>query len=1166
MPKIKYDNFNIQFKLHAGQDRGVTIRYGKNLLELSQEISDTLVTHVLCFWKDENTTVIGSKVSTGLVLDVPKTLIIDCSGDYENAPTNAQLTAKATAYVNSHNLTTPSNNIKLDFVQSGELTDRVDLCDTVSIYYEALGITRAQVKCIKTVWDVLREKYIETEFGDATTNLADSIVGLNKEVENKPSVSFLENAVDKATKLITGNLGGYVVIHDSNGDGEPDEILIMNTPDISTATKVWRWNQNGLGYSSTGYSGTYGLAMTADGEIVADFITAGTMSGNRVRTGLITSTNNQLILDLDNGTITAPSITLNGQDVESTIDSLVQTSVVTRYALSNSGTTIPSTFPLTSPTTPTEQQPYLWARTVYTYASGETNTSYSISVRGANGADGADGAGLAILGNYDSMADLIADHPTGSAGEAYMVGTDLVVWNTNTNSWENVGRIQGPSGSDALWLAIDNDDNGSNMNITYTAHLFKGLSTDVTQTFDAVFVWQRVNESGVVEIASNTPTITVSRDLADYGSTIRCICIAIVDEEVLQDYNYNAIQDYTNNDIQIISANNVKLIGEAAVYKPYAISSQFQVLSDEISSRVTQTTFDSLSDTVTEQGTLIQQNADAILLKADTTTVDAGLNNKMGKDMSNRSSSILIDSGQIRFDSNSLVVNSSKFTLDNQGNATFSGNLSAATIDIGGTPVDLGDAIDDAEAGAISAAAADATTKANNAVNTAAADATAKANSALASANSYTNTGLAGKVGNNEVRTKFAADNHSITIQSGTVNFKSNTLLIDSTQFTLDAQGNATFKGNLSAATLVIGGETTNIGTAIGNAESDAIATASADATTKATNAKNQAISAAATDATTKANNAKSQAISTAAADATSKADSAKSQAITAAASDATTKATNAKNQAISTAASDATTKANTAQSNAIATSKSYTDTGLAGKVGNNEIRTKFAADTHSIAIESGTIAFRSNTLSVDSSNLKITNDGFVTSRIFKAKEEFQMQDANGIARGSISFTTNDNIMLWFFKKNDIKTVFVRLYGTEADGGMFGLYNHNGDMNVFCNGRTGIIECVHVNETSSRKVKENIEPMTDEDAEKILELQAVSFDYKNKDRGTDQRGFIAEDVAEVLPNLVNPETEEHYASLNYTGMIPYLQQVVKMQAKTIKELEARLTALESKIK
>jgi hypothetical protein len=115
------------------------------------------------------------------------------------------------------------------------------------------------------------------------------------------------------------------------------------------------------------------------------------MSADRVRTGMISSVNNALQIDLDNGTITAPSITLSGQDLESTIDSLVQTSVVTRYALSNSGTMIPSAFPLTNPTQPTEQQPYLWARTVYTYADGQENTSYTVSVRGANGQNGADG-------------------------------------------------------------------------------------------------------------------------------------------------------------------------------------------------------------------------------------------------------------------------------------------------------------------------------------------------------------------------------------------------------------------------------------------------------------------------------------------------------------------------------------------------------------------------------------------------------------------------------------------------------------------------------------------------------------------------------------------------------------------------------------------------------
>ena len=151
--------------------------------------------------------------------------------------------------------------------------------------------------------------------------------------------------------------------------------------------------------------------------------------------------------------------------------------------------------------------------------------------------------------------------------------------------------------------------------------------------------------------------------------------------------------------------------------------------------------------------------------------------------------------------------------------------------------------------------------------------------------------------------------------------------------------------------------------------------------------------------------------------------------------------------------------------------------------------------------------------------------------------------------------------MLWFFKKNDIHTVFMRLYGTETDGGMFGLYNHNGDMNVFCNGRTGNIECVSVTQTSSRKVKENIEPMTDEDAEKILLLEAVSFDYKNKDRGVDKRGFIAEDVAEILPNLVTPETEESPASLDYISIIPYLQKMIQKQQAEIDILKAEIEKL-----
>ena len=1154
----KYDNYTATLKQARGSDRGVEIRYGKNLTNLSQELNmENLCTGVVPYYIDQDgNKTVGAKVLTGLTLDVPRDLAIDFSSDVNEesaTPILTQLANLATNYVNKNNLTNPTDSIDLDFVQISSLQERVDLCDTVHIYFEALGIS-ATAKCIKTEWDVLEERYTSTTFGDARTNIADTIVAQQKEVAGKPSTSQMDQAVERATKLITGNLGGFIVIHDSNNDGYPDELLIMDTDDISTAQKLWRFNKNGLGYSSTGYNGTYGLAMTANGEIVADFVTTGTMSADRVRTGMIASTNNQLQIDLDNGTITAPSITLHGQDVETTLDSLVQTSVVTSYALSNSGTTIPSAFPLTQPTQPTEQQPYLWSKTVYTYANGQSNTSYGVSVRGNNGTDGADGAGLAILGNYDTMADLIAAHPTGSAGDAYMVGTDLAVWNTQTNSWEDVGRIQGPSGADGLWLALENDDDGTNANVTYTGKLIKGLSTDVTTLYDSVFTWYMVKESGVTELATNTPTITVARDSANFGAVIRCVCIAVVNEEPLQDYSYVTIQDYSGNDIQIIAANNVKLIGESAIYKPYAIESEFQVLSDQISSKVSQTDFNSLSGTVTTQGTLIQQNASAILLKADTSTVNTALNGKMGTDMSNRSSSILIDSGQIRFDSNSLVVNSSQFTLDSSGNATFGGKITAAELYIGGAYVGLDDAINDAEADAISAAATDATNKANaaqnnainSAVSTAAADATTKANnaknSAISSANSYTDTGLATKVGNTEVRTKFAADTHSVEIQSGTIKFKSNTLLVDSTQFTLDANGNAVFKGNLSAATLVIGGQTTNIGTAIDNAEADAISAAASDATTKANNAKNSAISSA----------------------------------------------------------------------------NSYTDTGLAGKVGNSEVRTKFAADNHSVTISSGTIAFNSNTLSIDATNLKVTTDGLVTATNFVAKNLFRVKNASDVVLASIEAGTNGGIIA--VGKTD--TTQVGTFYATANGGALALgnssgttkfsadgssgavscgaissgaitcggltaktqivaadntnvtkvffnagsygygafRNSSGDNNIYFYGNTGDIEIAgRIITGSSRKIKKNIEPI--EDSEKILELQAVSFDYIDEEVGTNRRGFIAEDVAEILPNLVQPEKEERPAGVDYISMIPYLQDVIKKQEERIRALEEKLEAL-----
>lgn len=97
--------------------------------------------------------------------------------------------------------------------------------------------------------------------------------------------------IANATTLITGGFGGYVVLDNINPEtGEkmhPWRILVMNTPDKNTAQNIIQINQNGIGFSTTGINGPYRNAWTIDGNLVADFITAGTMLADRIRGGTL---------------------------------------------------------------------------------------------------------------------------------------------------------------------------------------------------------------------------------------------------------------------------------------------------------------------------------------------------------------------------------------------------------------------------------------------------------------------------------------------------------------------------------------------------------------------------------------------------------------------------------------------------------------------------------------------------------------------------------------------------------------------------------------------------------------------------------------------------------------------------------------------------------------
>ena len=134
------------------------------------------------------------------------------------------------------------------------------------------------------------------------------------------------------------------------------------------------------------------------------------------------------------------------------IDETAVTGVQIQYALGDNSTTAPTTGWSTASPTWTAGK-YIWQRTVTTI-DGEQFVSNTSCIQGAKGEQGeqgergTDGTSVTILGHYDTYAELIAAHPTGSAGDSYMVGSDLYVW--NGTEWEDVGQIQGPQGPQGI--------------------------------------------------------------------------------------------------------------------------------------------------------------------------------------------------------------------------------------------------------------------------------------------------------------------------------------------------------------------------------------------------------------------------------------------------------------------------------------------------------------------------------------------------------------------------------------------------------------------------------------------------------------------------------------------------------------------------------------------
>lgn len=342
----EFDRFTVKLHADRGTDSGVEIRYGKNLTDLSYDNDYSGVANaVVPYWSnteggivtlpemvivregidpiivpltDHNDIIL--RTETNEPIEASTTLIdvvpLDLTDAFSEEPSVEELRSAAILRFSASGMWEPAETIDVNFVQLWQTEEykdyaplqRVRLCDTVTVIYNALGVRAIKKKVVKTTYNVLLDRYDSVELGTPSVSFAEAVrSGLLEEV---PTNSMMEAAIQYATEMIRGGLGGYVVMT-PGPNGYPQEILIMDTPDVDTAVNVWRFNQGGLGHSHNGYQGPFDdIALTQDGKINASMITTGVLNANLITAGTITDNTGKNTWNLDSGQFTTKQGTI----------------------------------------------------------------------------------------------------------------------------------------------------------------------------------------------------------------------------------------------------------------------------------------------------------------------------------------------------------------------------------------------------------------------------------------------------------------------------------------------------------------------------------------------------------------------------------------------------------------------------------------------------------------------------------------------------------------------------------------------------------------------------------------------------------------------------------------------------------------------------------------
>ena len=324
--EVERRGYNLSILKERGSDKGVVFRRGKNYTGIEEDVNqDKLVTRIIPIAFDGITLpeiYVDSPKINNYYNIFPQEIKFE-EVKYKDSPNNsnkegfdtleevyAELRKQASEYFTNNKCDELRGvyNIKVVDVSSTEeykelsIFEKTWIGDTVTIIDEKLNLN-IKARVTKRKFDVIKGMRNETEVTNITSRRHSlSLESLQNQINNIqiPEVPdtdlIIQQAKEEVEEIIrNGITDSYVVLKEN-------EILVMDTNNVDTAVKVLRMNKHGIAGSTTGYNGSFDLAMTVDGQIVADRITTGILNANLIKTGTLMSANGKSWLNMENGT------------------------------------------------------------------------------------------------------------------------------------------------------------------------------------------------------------------------------------------------------------------------------------------------------------------------------------------------------------------------------------------------------------------------------------------------------------------------------------------------------------------------------------------------------------------------------------------------------------------------------------------------------------------------------------------------------------------------------------------------------------------------------------------------------------------------------------------------------------------------------------------------